>query len=152
MADIRIHREHKLGLAKARKVAWAWAEQVEKKFDMACTVIEGETNDTVEFRRTGVNGRLIVAADHFDLDALCGQDLGGLHRDPGRGAVGDSPQHRFARILSPGPVGSIGGGEDDSAACENCRIAKLELQNWGHPLKGTGQGQNLPHSGKNSFL
>ena len=25
MADIRIHREHQLGLAKARKVAWAWA-------------------------------------------------------------------------------------------------------------------------------
>lgn len=53
MADIRIHREHQLGLAKARKVAWAWAEQVEQKFDMACTVIEGELSDTVEFKRTG---------------------------------------------------------------------------------------------------
>jgi len=76
MPDIRIHREHKLGLAKARKVAWAWAEDVEKKFDMACTVIEGETSDTVEFTRAGVNGRLIVAADHFDLDAKLGLLLG----------------------------------------------------------------------------
>ena len=76
MPDIRIHREHKLGLAKARKVAWAWAEDVEKKFDMACTVIEGETSDTVEFTRAGVNGRLIVAADHFDLDAKLGFLLG----------------------------------------------------------------------------
>ena len=76
MPDIRIHREHKLGLAKARKVAWAWAEQVEQKFGMECTVLEGETSDTVEFTRAGVNGRLIVAADHFDLDAKLGFLLG----------------------------------------------------------------------------
>ena len=67
MADIHIHREHNLGLAKARKVAWQWAEDVEKKFDMECSVLEGETSDTVEFTRSGVNGELIVAPDHFDL-------------------------------------------------------------------------------------
>ena len=76
MADIKIHREHSLGLAKARKVAWAWAEQVEAQFDMECTVIEGQTSDTVEFTRSGVKGRLIVAADHFDLDAKLGFLLG----------------------------------------------------------------------------
>jgi putative polyhydroxyalkanoate system protein len=76
MPDIRIHRKHKLGLAKAREVAWLWAEEVEKKFDMDCTVIEGETTDTVEFKRLGVNGKLIVAADHFDLDAKLGFLLG----------------------------------------------------------------------------
>ena len=72
MADIRIHRDHRLGLAKAREIAWAWAEDVEKRFGMECTVLEGETSDTVEFTRSGVNGRLIVAADHFDLDARLG--------------------------------------------------------------------------------
>jgi putative polyhydroxyalkanoate system protein len=72
MADIRIHRDHQLGLAKARKVAWAWAEDVEKRFDMECTVLEGETSDTVEFARAGVKGTLIVAADHFDLHAKLG--------------------------------------------------------------------------------
>ena len=76
MADIKIHREHSLGLAKARKVAWVWAEQVEAQFDMECTVIEGQTSDTVEFTRSGVKGRLIVAADHFDLDAKLGFLLG----------------------------------------------------------------------------
>jgi putative polyhydroxyalkanoate system protein len=76
MPDIRIHREHKLGLAKARKVAWAWAEEVEKKFGMECSVLEGETSDTVEFTRAGVNGQLIVAADHFDLQAKLGFLLG----------------------------------------------------------------------------
>src|SRR4051794_25755245 len=34
MPDIKIHRDHQLGLAKARKVALQWAEDAEKKFDM----------------------------------------------------------------------------------------------------------------------
>ncbi|MFY9511312.1 MAG: polyhydroxyalkanoic acid system family protein [Rubrivivax sp.] len=76
MPDIKIRREHALGLAKARKIAWQWAEQVEQQFDMECTVVEGETSDTVEFTRSGVNGRLIVAADHFDLNAKLGFLLG----------------------------------------------------------------------------
>ena len=76
MADIRIHREHKLGLPKARKVAWKWAEEVEQKFDMQCTVLEGEFSDTVEFTRSGVNGTLIVAPDHFELTARLGFLLG----------------------------------------------------------------------------
>ena len=76
MPDIRIHRDHSLGLAKARKVAWDWAEQAESKFDMECTVLEGETSDTVEFTRSGVSGTLIVAPDHFDLHAKLGFLLG----------------------------------------------------------------------------
>lgn len=76
MPDIHIHRDHSLGLARARKVAWAWAEQAESKFDMECTVLEGETSDTVEFTRSGVSGSLIVAADHFDLNAKLGFLLG----------------------------------------------------------------------------
>ena len=80
MADIRIHREHKLGLPKARKVAWKWAEEVEQKFDMQCTVLEGEFSDTVEFTRSGVKGTLVVAADHFDLNAKLGFLLGAFSR------------------------------------------------------------------------
>lgn len=76
MADIHIHRDHSLGLAKAREIAWAWAEQVEAKFDMECTVLEGKTSDTVEFTRSGVKGELIVAADHFELTAKLGFLLG----------------------------------------------------------------------------
>lgn len=76
MADIHIHRDHQLGLERAREVAWKWAEEAEAKFDMECTVIEGETSDTVEFTRSGVSGRLIVAPDHFDLDAKLGFLLG----------------------------------------------------------------------------
>ena len=76
MADIRIHREHQLGLPKARKVAAQWAADVEKNFAMRCSLIEGDFSDTIEFTRSGVNGRLVVAADHFDLDARLGFLLG----------------------------------------------------------------------------
>ena len=37
---------------------------------------EGEFSDTVSFTRSGVNGELIVAADHFDLHARLGFLLG----------------------------------------------------------------------------
>ena len=80
MSDIRIHREHSLGLAQARKIAWAWAEQVESEFSMECTVEEGEDSDTVEFTRSGVKGRLIVAGDHFDLEAKLGFLLGAFSK------------------------------------------------------------------------
>jgi len=80
MPDIHIHRAHALGLTKARKVALQWAEDAEKKFDMECTILEGETSDTVEFTRSGVKGELIVAADHFELDAKLGFLLGAFSR------------------------------------------------------------------------
>ena len=80
MPDIKIHRTHQLGLTKARKVALQWAEDAEKKFDMECTILEGESSDTVEFTRSGVNGTLHVAADHFDLNAKLGFLLGAFSK------------------------------------------------------------------------
>ncbi len=80
MADIQIHREHSLGLAQARKIAWKWAEEVESKFDMECSVVEGQTSDTVEFTRSGVKGTLIVAPDHFELSAKLGFLLGAFSK------------------------------------------------------------------------
>jgi putative polyhydroxyalkanoate system protein len=47
---------------------------------MECTVMEGETSDTVEFERMGVKGQLVVAADHFDLDAKLGFLLGAFSK------------------------------------------------------------------------
>lgn len=76
MADIHIEREHTLGLAQARKIAFQWAEQVEEKFDMACTYEEGETEDLVSFTRSGVSGELKVTKDLLALDAKLGFLLG----------------------------------------------------------------------------
>jgi putative polyhydroxyalkanoate system protein len=80
MPDIKLHRKHNLGLAKARKVAWAWAEKAEQKLGLECTMLEGETSDTLEFTRSGVSGELIVAADHFDLQARLGFLLGAFSK------------------------------------------------------------------------
>jgi putative polyhydroxyalkanoate system protein len=76
MAEIQLHRDHDLGLARARKVALKWAEHVEKQFDMECTILEGDTSDTVEFTRSGVSGSMEVSGTHFDLQAKLGFLLG----------------------------------------------------------------------------
>jgi putative polyhydroxyalkanoate system protein len=80
MPDIHIHREHRLGLAKARELALQWAEEAEQKFDMECTIVEGDTSDTVTFRRSGVNGELLVEANRFTLDAKLGFLMGAFAR------------------------------------------------------------------------
>jgi putative polyhydroxyalkanoate system protein len=80
MPDIHIHRAHALGLPKARKVALKWAEDVEQNFDMECTIIEGQTSDTVEFTRAGVKGELLVEAHQFTLDAKLGFLLGAFSK------------------------------------------------------------------------
>jgi putative polyhydroxyalkanoate system protein len=76
MPDIRISRQHTLGLAEARKVAFQWAEHAEQKLDMQCTYEEGKTNDEVQFTRSGVEGTLKVSATSFDLHAKLGFLLG----------------------------------------------------------------------------
>jgi putative polyhydroxyalkanoate system protein len=134
MPDLKIHREHKLGLARARKVAWAWAEQAEKKFDMECTVIEGELSDTVEFERSGVRGRLIVASDHFDLDAKLGFLLGAFSKTIEReiekeldtllAASASPPRNGAAAAGKAGKVGTAGNAGNAG----------------GGPAKGPGNG------------
>ena len=76
MADLHIVRKHTLGLAKARKIALDWAEQVERDFSMECTYEEGRSADLVRFTRSGVQGELQVTKDHFALDARLGFLLG----------------------------------------------------------------------------
>lgn len=76
MPDIHIEREHKLGLAEARKLAFRWAELAEQKFDMECSYEEGKTADLVSFDRSGANGELKVTADRFELHARLGFLLG----------------------------------------------------------------------------
>ena len=76
MPTLHIHRDHSLGLAKARKMAWQWAEAAEEKFGVECTVIEGKDSDVVEFTRSGLDGKLLVTASAFDLTAQLGLLLG----------------------------------------------------------------------------
>jgi putative polyhydroxyalkanoate system protein len=74
--DIRITRDHALGLPTARKLAFRWAETAEEKLGMECVYEEGMTTDRVSFTRSGVNGELTVTKDRFELDARLGFLLG----------------------------------------------------------------------------
>jgi len=76
LSEIRIHRAHDLGLAQARRIADRWADEARERLGLDCSVIRGDYSDTVEFARSGVQGRLVVAADHFDLEARLGFLLG----------------------------------------------------------------------------
>ena len=76
MANLHIVREHHLGHAAARKIAYAWAEQVEAEFGMECTYEEGKAEDLVNFTRSGVNGTLHVDKARFELNAKLGFLLG----------------------------------------------------------------------------
>lgn len=76
MSHIHIHRHHHLGLAKARKVAFKWAEEAERDLGMSCTYEEGDTEDEVQFTRSGASGTLRVTPDDFELTAKLGFLLG----------------------------------------------------------------------------
>jgi putative polyhydroxyalkanoate system protein len=74
--EIRISRDHSLGLAQARKLAFRWAETAEEKLGMECTYEEGRAQDVVSFTRAGANGELKVTKDRFELEARLGFLLG----------------------------------------------------------------------------
>ena len=76
MPEIRISRDHSLGLAQARKLAFRWAETAEAKLGMECTYEEGKAQDVVSFTRAGANGELKVTKDRFELEARLGFLLG----------------------------------------------------------------------------
>ena len=76
MADLHILRKHALGLPKARKIAYQWAERAEKDFSMDCTYQQGGAQDEVVFTRSGVKGTLVVTSDKFELNAVLGFLLG----------------------------------------------------------------------------
>jgi putative polyhydroxyalkanoate system protein len=76
MPDIHIEREHTLGMAKARELAFKWAQQAEQRLEMDCVYEEGKSADLITFSRSGVNGELRVTKDRFALDARLGFVLG----------------------------------------------------------------------------
>ena len=76
MPELKIEREHTLGLAEARLVAQRWREQAEQDWGMACESVPGEDADLLRFSRSGVSGELVVNARRFDLSLKLGFLLG----------------------------------------------------------------------------
>jgi putative polyhydroxyalkanoate system protein len=73
---IHISRDHTLGLAQARRLAFRWGEVAEEKLGMECTYAKGQAQDVLSFTRAGAKGELKVTADHFELQARLGLLLG----------------------------------------------------------------------------
>ena len=76
MAEIRITREHGMGLEQARALALRWAEVAEQKLAMECTYEQGAAADVVSFQRPGASGQLAVEPGRFRLQARLGLLLG----------------------------------------------------------------------------
>ncbi len=76
MPDLKIRREHTLGLAPARRIARDWVAAATEQFGMDCTYREDEAGDQATFARSGVSGALRVTATAFELDAKLGFLLG----------------------------------------------------------------------------
>ena len=80
MPELKIEREHALGLAGARAVAERWREQAEQEWGMACESEPGQAQDLLRFARSGVSGELTVSETRFDLQLKLGFLLG-AYRD-----------------------------------------------------------------------
>lgn len=76
MPVLHIRRPHALGLDRARELATRWTAEAEARFGMRCSPQPRDGADVVRFQRSGVQGELRVAADHFSLEARLGLVLG----------------------------------------------------------------------------
>ena len=119
MAEIHIHRNHQLGLAGARKAAWKWAEAAEEKLGMECTVVEGKTEDVVEFTRSGVDGTLVVSADAFELTAKLGFLIGAF-----RGRIESEIEEHLDALLVAGAAKKKAAAKPTSKAPPAAKTAK----------------------------
>jgi putative polyhydroxyalkanoate system protein len=76
MPELKIEREHTLGLTGARAVAERWREQAEQEWGMTCETDTGDSRDCLRFARSGVSGELTVTDTRFDLQLKLGFLLG----------------------------------------------------------------------------
>ena len=76
MPELKIEREHTLGLAGARAVAERWREQAVQDWGMSCESEPGDSEDSMRFARSGVSGELTVTETRFDLQLKLGFLLG----------------------------------------------------------------------------
>jgi putative polyhydroxyalkanoate system protein len=96
MADLHILRPHQLGLPKARQLALHWVEQAQTEFGLQCTYEEGQQEDEVGLSRPGMDGRLVVSPDRFELHLKLGFLLGAFKERIEREIVSN-----FDALLAP---------------------------------------------------
>jgi putative polyhydroxyalkanoate system protein len=133
VADIRIVREHTLGLAKARKLAARWAEEARRKLEMECSYEEGKGHDVLRFQRPGARGELQVGPDRFQLHARLGLLLGVF-----RGRIETEIVRNLDELLAH---------EDPLYAFEQ-GLARLEAKRAAHHGHAKPHGEGHKHAPK----
>jgi putative polyhydroxyalkanoate system protein len=98
MPELKIEREHTLGLDGARLVAERWREQAEQDWGMTCASEPGEATDRMRFERSGVSGELSVSATRFDLQIKLGFLLGAYS-----GKIEEKIKANLDELLGPAP-------------------------------------------------
>ncbi len=68
MADISLKRTHQLGLKGAKVAADKMSAKLNEKFDLVFTW----SGDTLNFQRSGVNGKMMVTESHMQLEVTLG--------------------------------------------------------------------------------
>lgn len=122
MADIHVHRAHAFGLTRARAIALSWAEELEERYAMDCTIHEGDDSDTVTFVRDGVNGSLEVRADSFELQARLGFLLSAFRKQI-ENEVGRVLDALLAKESGTGPKAKV---KTTSKSAKSAKIDKDE--------------------------
>ena len=72
MAEIHIHRVHGLSRDAALGLARDWQAQAEQDWGLRCTAQTREGQLLIAFERTGLQGKLRVDAEAFDLQLTLG--------------------------------------------------------------------------------
>lgn len=78
MPEVKIERQHTLGLKAARAAAARWVKEAESEWGMQCRTEKGAKQDAIYFERSGANGCLTVSGERFDLQLKLGFMLGPL--------------------------------------------------------------------------
>ena len=72
MAEIHIYRPHTLGPEAARQLARDWQAQAEQDWGLQCTAQTLEGRQQIAFERPGLQGRLQVSGEAFELRLTLG--------------------------------------------------------------------------------
>ena len=78
MPEVKIERQHTLGLKAARAAAARWVKEAESEWGMQCRTEKGADQDVIHFERSGASGCLTVGGERFDLQLKLGFMLGPL--------------------------------------------------------------------------
>ena len=78
MSEIKLTREHDLGIDKARELARGWVDDAARKLGLKCHMEQGAEQDRITFERMGVHGTMLVSGTGFDLSVKLGMMMAAL--------------------------------------------------------------------------